>query len=390
MCKEMPYSIETRELTGIVGDYPEFELIKVNGTSAEKIWNQIMQDYHYLGYSKTIGRRTKYLIILFNRVVGGISFNQATLHLEVRDAVIGWDTSQKKDYLKHVVNNNRFLIMPNIRIKNLASHILSKATKTMLKDWKEQYGDEIFAAETFVGSEKNGICYLASNWSYLGETKGYSKQGKELIYHGNKKKVFFRILNRRFPNNIHPSITPKLDKMGVLRMQLQGMGFDPHILENANLTVETVPLITEKLISYLSRFMQFFFQLSQCNKFAAFIKGVYSPLERKSLEPIALNFIKGKNGPRLLQHFFSDAKWDDQGMSESYQDDMLNEVCGPDGMLTVDEVGFPKKGKESVGVDRQYCGPLGKTENCQTSVMIGYYGEKGYGLLVTELYLPQK
>jgi len=387
----MSYEVEECPRTGSVGDYPEVELVKVNGTPDEKIWNQIMKNHHYLGYTRMIGRRVKYLILQCGKVVGGISFNQASLHLWVRDEHIGWDATQRDEYLKHIVNNNRFLILPNIRIRNLASHVLSKATKKMRNDWKEQYSDEIYGVETFVGGDRKGTCYLASNWAYLGETKGFSKKGKELVYHGRKKKVFFRVINKRFPQSIHPKRKTKINAGEVLKMQLQGMAYDPKILERAGLNEEGAASVTEKLIGYLGQFTSFFYQLAQCDKFATFIKGIFSPLERKSLEPIALEFMeKEKNGPRLLQHFFSDAKWDDAGMSDAYQDMLLENVSEPDGMITVDGCDFPKKGNESVGVARQHCGPLGKTDNCQASVMVGYSGERGYGLIEGELYLPQK
>ena len=386
----MPYAIEENARKGTVSDYPAIELVKVNGTPDEKTWNQIMKQHHYLGYTRMIGRRTKYLIVQCGKVIGGISFNQASLNLWVRDNHIGWDAAQKKEYLKHVVNNNRFLILPWIQIKNLASHALAKAARKMREDWKEQYGEEVYAVETFVDVERKGTCYLASNWEYLGETKGFAKQGKELVYHGRKKKVFFRVINRRFPKNIHPAGKTKTSAAEVLRMQLQGMAYDPKILERAGLTEECAATITGKLISYLGQFTSFFYQLGQCVKFATFIKGIFSPLERKSLEPIALEFMEEENGPRIMQHFFADAKWDNDGMSEQYQNSLLEAVSEPDGMITADECDFPKKGNESVGVARQHCGPLGKTDNCQASVMIGYSGDRGYGLLKGALYLPQK
>jgi len=260
----------------------------------------------------------------------------------------------------------------------------------MRRDWKEQYGEEVYAVETFVDGERKGTCYLASNWAYLGETRGFAKQGKELVYHGRKKKVFFRILNNRFPKNIHPARVTKISAGEVLGMQLQGMEYDPKILERAGLTEGCAVSITDKLISYMGQFTSFFYQVGQCGKFATFIKGIFSPLERKSLEPIALEFMEEENGPRIMQHFFADAKWDDEGMGEHYQGLMLENVDEPDGMITVDGCDFPKKGKESVGVARQHCGPLGKTDNCQASVMIGYSGERGYGLLKGALYLPKK
>ena len=146
----------------------------------------------------------------------------------------------------------------------------------------------------------------------------------------------------------------------------------------------------EKLIRYMGQFTRYLFQVGQCALLAIFIKGIFSPLEKKSLEPITLKYMEEDNGPRIMQYFFSDGKWDEGGMRGMHQDLLLENISEPDGMITADGCDFPKKGNESVGVARQHGGILGKTENCQASVMIGYSGERGYGLIEGRLYLPKK
>ena len=118
------------------------------------------------------------------------------------------------------------------------------------------------------------------------------------------------------------------------------------------------------------------------------IKGRLSDLERKSNEPIALA-LTGVGGVRNMANFMSKDIWDEQGMKKEYQQEIGELLFEPEGMITGDECDFPKKGKNSVGVQRQYCGRLGKTDNCQASVMVGYAGEKGYGLLDYALYMPE-
>lgn len=96
---------------------------------------------------------------------------------------------------------------------------------------------------------------------------------------------------------------------------------------------------------------------------------------------------------RRLQDFITNYSWDHEGMLGAYQQAVTGLICAPggdEGMLNVDSSEFAKKGKESVGVARQYCGNLGKVENCQSGVFLGYAGERGYGLLDCRLYLPQK
>ena len=113
-----------------------------------------------------------------------------------------------------------------------------------------------------------------------------------------------------------------------------------------------------------------------------------SNAQAKSVEPIALELLD-KASVRSLQMFMKNYRWDHQGMQGAHQSMLAQMIGRPDGMLTVDSCEFPKKGKESVGVARQYCGPLGKVENCQSGVFVGYSSDKGYGLLDCQLYMPE-
>ena len=97
------------------------------------------------------------------------------------------------------MNNNRFLILPWVKIKNLATRILSESVKRLNADWPRQYGCTPCLVETFVDTELyRGSCYIAANWTYLGETKGYGKVGKEFVRHGRKKGIFILVISRGF------------------------------------------------------------------------------------------------------------------------------------------------------------------------------------------------
>jgi len=95
-------------------------------------------------------------------------------------------------------------------------------------------------------------------------------------------------------------------------------------------------------------------------------------LERKSIEPIALRYAEDEKEVRNMQNFSQKGAWDEEKMLETYQILLSDKIAEPDGMLTFDDSGFPKKGNETVGTARQYCGRLGKTNNCQAGVFIGY------------------
>jgi SRSO17 transposase len=121
--------------------------------------------------------------------------------------------------------------------------------------------------------------------------------------------------------------------------------------------------------------------------FFDYMVGQLSPLERKSIEPMALHVAGGTI--RGLQRFISDVRWDEEQMLWNYQHLVAAEMGDPDGILMFDETGFAKKGKNSAGVARQYCGSLGKVENCQVGVFAGYASRYGYALVDKRLFLPE-
>ena len=121
--------------------------------------------------------------------------------------------------------------------------------------------------------------------------------------------------------------------------------------------------------------------------FFDYMVGQLRPLERKSIEPIALQ-VPGGN-VRGLQRFLSEVVWDEEQMRWNYHQLVADEMGAPDGVLMFDETGFVKKGQDSVGVARQYCGTLGKVENCQVGVFAGYASRQGYALVDQRLFLPE-
>jgi SRSO17 transposase len=385
--------IKDKPLAGSIEDFKPLEIIRVDKTEKEQVWDWMVKNYHYLGYEKTIGPRIKYLVLHAGIPIAALSYNRASLKIGVRDDFIGWDQALKQALLKHVVSNNRFLILPWVEIKNLASHLLSQTLKMLKKDWPALFGDEPFVVETFVDREKfKGTCYVAANWLYLGETKGYGKIGKAFVYHGNRKGVYIYVLNKAFINRVRQESCHqplKTVKRKMPTMMLQAMDWNPNILEEAGVTAEAVAELGDILGDYLERYSGCFARSEQRAHAACYTKGLLSDLERKSIEPIALRYASADE-VRRMQYFTQGGIWDDGGMLAIYQSDLSSIVSEPGGMITVDGCDFPKKGTESVGVARQYCGALGKTDNCQAGVFIGYSGIRGYGLIDKGLYMPEK
>lgn len=388
---------EATPLAGVVHSLPPVNLQVVSETDHEPLWDNLVRRHHYLGYQKLLGHRLKYLAYIQGRPVAALSFSAPALKVRVRDKYIGWSVQQQKIYLERVANNSRFLIFPWIEVKNLASHVLALVTACLSRDWEERFEKRLWLVETFVDpSRYKGTCYRAANWQFIGQTQGSGKQGKGYIHHGCSKEVYVYALEPRFRKLIgceqqpyalfHRSSSNK--KMEDLQMILRHTDWGPDIMPCLKLTEADVALLAEELTAFHAEFNECFGRKEHHRLGLAYISGLLSQNEAKSVEPIALGFL-GEDAVRPLQRFMKSYRWDDETMEARHQAMLARDIAEPDGMITVDPSEFPKKGKESVGVARQYCGALGKVDNCQSGVFVGYTSRKGYGLLTCRLYMPQ-
>ena len=144
----------------------------------------------------------------------------------------------------------------------------------------------------------------------------------------------------------------------------------------------------EELRGFHSEFSGCFRRSELREHFFQYMVGQFSKLERKSIEPIACSVENGN--VRQMQRFLSDAVWDEEKILAKYRSMVNNDLGDDDGVLIFDESGFPKKGADSAGVARQYCGTLGKVDNCQVGVFCAYASRHGYALLDKQLFLPEK
>lgn len=170
----------------------------VRWSAHEKMWDYLVSTYHYLGHPSIVGAYLKYIAYIDNRPVACLGWGGAAWKVACRDTVIGWDADTRKKHLHQVVNNVRFLILPWIRIKNLASTLLSKNIRMLADDWQHVYAHPIVLAETFVDGRFRGTCYKAANWFYAGDTKGRGKYDRCNQYPGSVKAVFLYPLRQNF------------------------------------------------------------------------------------------------------------------------------------------------------------------------------------------------
>jgi len=142
------------------------------------LWNEYIERYHYLGYSPLPGAQLRYFITAGKQIVALTGFGAAAWQTAPRDKFIEWNHDQRKRNLPLITNNARFLILPWVQSKNLASKILSLTARQLPNDWKEKYNIRPVLMESFV--QKNlftGTCYKAANWIKVGQTKGRGKLG---------------------------------------------------------------------------------------------------------------------------------------------------------------------------------------------------------------------
>jgi len=150
----------------------------VESRAHSRLWNEYIHRYHYLGYKTLPGAQLRYFVASGDQFVALLGFGASAWQAAPRDNFIGWSHEQRKAQLHRVVNNARFLILPWVRSKNLASMILSMAAKRLPTDWESRYHYRPVLLETFVEKDRFvGTSYKAANWTYVGQTKGRGKLG---------------------------------------------------------------------------------------------------------------------------------------------------------------------------------------------------------------------
>jgi hypothetical protein len=172
----------------------------VKQSSHAKIWCYLIKNYHYLPEVRMYGQQLRYLVRSSRYGwIGAVSFSSSALSVDCRDRYIGWTKEEKLKQLHRIVCNSRFLILPTVRVKNLASHILGLAAKQMPFDWEKRYQSKPLLLETFVDKELFlGTCYEAANWIKIGESKGRGRNDRRQECNESRKLVYLYPLDKRW------------------------------------------------------------------------------------------------------------------------------------------------------------------------------------------------
>jgi len=161
-------------------------------------WRLYMQRYHYLGWRPVVGEHLLYAASLDTELVALLGWGSAALHVPARERFVGWDEQAKRRHLHLVANNSRFLVLPWVRVKSLASKVLAYNLRRLSRDWQAVWGHPLLLAETFVDTARfRATCYRAANWVRLGQSAGMAKRGYRYRQHGASKAVFVYELHAR-------------------------------------------------------------------------------------------------------------------------------------------------------------------------------------------------
>jgi Domain of unknown function (DUF4338) len=169
-------SVDATPLQMSLAELGAIEVRQVRRTPEEALFNSLLQQHHYLGYTQPVGEHLKYLVYAQGRPVACVAWSSAPRHLGSRDRHIGWDKQARLKNIALLAYNTRFLVCPWVRVPHLASHILGRMTRMLSAEWQRVYAHPIYFVETFVDPQRfRGTCYRAANWIHLGVTTGRGK-----------------------------------------------------------------------------------------------------------------------------------------------------------------------------------------------------------------------
>ena len=192
-------AVDTTPLTVPLSALRPLEFRQVRRTPEEVIFNSLIEQYHPLHYVQPVGEHAKYIVSAGGRPIACLAWSSAPRHLGARDCYIGWSAEARRRNLRFLAYNPRYLIVPWVQVKHLASHILGEMARRISDDWEGIYGHPIYFLETFVDPERHrGTCYRAANWIVMGRTTGRGKNCPNKRPNRSLKEVLGYPLTPRF------------------------------------------------------------------------------------------------------------------------------------------------------------------------------------------------
>ena len=191
----------TEPIHGSLQDLVPLEVRELSRFPEERpLFEYLLHRYHYLSHTSPVGFNLQYLIRdRHARPLACLLFGSAAWKCAPRDQFIGWNIAQRERGLQRITNNTRFLVLPWVQVRHLASRVLSGVVRQLRADWERKYSRPLHLVETFVDTSRfHGICYRAANWLELGQTTGRTRQDRWNQIHVPPKRVLVYPLHRDF------------------------------------------------------------------------------------------------------------------------------------------------------------------------------------------------
>ncbi len=196
-------AVDQTLLESSLKDLLPIRLELVRRTPLEKVFNSLVHEHHYLGYTQPVGEHLKYIAFSHNRSISCLAWSSAPWYIGDRDRFIGWSKTSREKNLHLIANNTRFLILPWVRASCLASYLLALSRQHLSQDWKHLYNHPIHLVETFVDPTRfPGTSYKADNWVYVGDTTGLGKLNPSNKPVLSKKMIFVYPLSKNFRSEL--------------------------------------------------------------------------------------------------------------------------------------------------------------------------------------------
>jgi len=169
-------SVDGQPLQAKLKEIQPLEFRQVRRTPEEPLFNSLLEQFHYLGYTQPVGENLKFLVYAGQRPVACFAWSSSAHYLGCRDRFLGWSDQARRQNIHLLAYNTRFLLLPWVEIPHLASHLLARMARMLSAEWERVYGHPIYFVETFIDRERfRGTCYRAANWIVLGRTTGRGK-----------------------------------------------------------------------------------------------------------------------------------------------------------------------------------------------------------------------
>jgi hypothetical protein len=197
--KPEPVELDQTPIVCSLAEIGPLSFTQVRRTKDEPVVDGLIEAHHYLGYTRPVGAHLKYLVRAGERPLACFVWSSAPRHLAPRDRHIGWSGEMRTRNIRFVVYNGRFLILPWVEVKHLASHLLGRMARMLPSEWERVYGHPVYFAETFVDTTLHrGTCYRAANWVPMGMTTGRGPRSTSYKPDRTRKEVLGLPLHPRF------------------------------------------------------------------------------------------------------------------------------------------------------------------------------------------------